>query len=172
MLLCLALAGAGWGAAPAQAAPRRTQRVSPLSDSLRRTVKTPSAARRAAFNKFAAKFGRAWRVRYNPRTALPEAITGGRTASYGGTPEQAAKAFFTDNKDLLSVDPSALVLENKKEFAGITHLQYRQYKDGLPVEFSYARVHVNASGEVRGYQGRFELTWHWTPRRPCRRRPP
>lgn len=153
--LCLALLTAGWAALPAQAR-TRVQKVSSLSDSLRKTRKAPSRERRAAFNKFAGKHGRNWQVRYNPRTALPEALTGGKAAGYAGTPEQAAAAFFAANKDLLGLDVSALELRLKKEFGGVTHLQYQQYKDGLPVEFSYARVHVNASGEVLGYQAKFE----------------
>ena len=152
---CLALLAAVWAPLPAQAR-ARAQKVSPLSDSLRQTRKAPSFAQRAAFNKFAGRHGRNWKVRYNPRTALPEALTGGRTSGYPGTPEQAAAAFFEDNRNLLNIDPSALELTLKKEFSGVTHLQYQQYKDGLPVEFSYARVHVTAAGEVLGYQGRFE----------------
>ena len=134
----------------------RAQKLSPLSDSIRKVTKVPSASARAAFRKFAAKQGAGWQVRYNPRTALPEALVGGRTARYAGTPEQAAMAFFADNRDLLKVDPQTLRLVLKKEYMGITHLQYQQYKDGLPVEFSYARVHVSAAGEISGYQGRFE----------------
>ena len=162
--LCLALLTAGWAALPAQAR-TRVQKVSPLSDSLRKARKSPSRERRAAFNKFAGRHGRNWQVRYNPRTALPEAITGGRAAGYAGSPEQAAAAFFAANKDLLGIDPSALELRLRKDFAGVAHLQYQQYKDGLPVEFSYARVHVTASGEVLGYQAKFEpeLTLNTAP---------
>lgn len=139
-----------------QAGPTRAQKLSPLSDSLRKVSKVPSSAARAAFRKFSAAHGGGWQVRYNPRTALPEALTGGRTSRYAGDPEQAALAFFTENRDLLKADPQALRLVLKKEFMGVTHLQYQQYKDGLPVEFSYARVHVSAAGEISGYQGRFE----------------
>lgn len=156
LLLCaLALLPAGAGeaaAAPAQ----KERRPSPLAASVRQVRRTPSAATRAAFSEFARKQGKGWKVRYSPRTALPEAITGGRTARYPGTPEQAALAFFEENKALLKVEPSALRLTLKKDFMGLTHLQYQQYKDGVPVEFSYARVHVSAAGEVSGYQGRFE----------------
>jgi len=145
------------GAGQLFAAPKvRARRPSPLADSLRQVRKTPSPAAREAFRKFAAKQGKGWKIRYNPRTALPEALTGGRTVRYPGTPEQAAAAFFEDNKELLKVEPSALRLALKKEFMGVTHLQYQQYKDGLPVEFSYARVHVFQNGEVSGYQGKFE----------------
>jgi len=138
------------------AGPGRAQKLSPLSDSMRKVSKAPSSAAREAFRKFSARQGKGWQVRYDPRTALPQALVGGRTARYSGTPEQAAMAFFADNRDLLKVDPQSLRLALKKEFMGVTHLQYQQYKDGLPVEFSYARVHVSARGEISGYQGRFE----------------
>lgn len=141
------------GAAPLCAAGKRT---SPLSDSLRKVTKVPSSAAREAFHKFGQKQGAGWRIRYSPRTALPEALVGGSTVKYPGTPEQAAAAFFADNGELLQVDPLALRLTEKKEFMGITHLQYQQYKDGIPVEFSYARVHVASDGSVVGYQGKFE----------------
>ena len=134
----------------------RERRPSPLSDSMRQVRRTPAPAAREAFRKFSQKQGKGWKVRYNPRTALPEALTGGRTARYSGTPELAAAAFFEDNKELLKVEFSALRLTLKKDFMGVTHLQYQQYKDGIPVEFSYARVHVSESGEVSGYQGKFE----------------
>ena len=148
------LTAAAW-ALPASAA-SRAGKITPLSDSMRQTRKTPTSAQREAFRKFAARQGANWQIRYSPRTALPEALTGGRTARYPGTAEQAAAAFFADNKELLNVDPSALRLVLKKEFMGVTHLQYQQYKDGLPVEFAYARVHVSASGEISGYQAKFE----------------
>ena len=139
------------------AAPKtRERKPSPLSNSMRQVRKTPAPAAREAFRKFTQKQGKSWKVRYNPRTALPEALTGGRTARYPGTPEQAAAAFFAEHKELLKVEPSALRLSLKREFMGLTHLQYQQYKDGLPVEFSYARVHVSEKGEVAGYQARFE----------------
>lgn len=156
ILLCaLALLPAGAGEISA-AQRQKERRPSPLAASMREVRRTPSAATRAAFNEFVKKQGKGWKVRYSPRTALPEAVTGGRTSRYPGTPEQAALAFFEENKALLKVEPSALRLVLKRDFMGVTHLQYQQYKDGVPVEFSYARVHVSADGEVSGYQGRFE----------------
>ncbi|MBI4351491.1 MAG: hypothetical protein HY550_08640 [Elusimicrobia bacterium] len=156
ILICAALLLATAGG-ELSAGPRvRERRPSPLSDSMRQVRRTPAPAAREAFREFSRKQGRGWKVRYNPRTALPEALTGGRTARYPGAPEQAAAAFFEENKELLKVEPAALRLVLKKEFMGLTHLQYQQYKDGLPVEFSYARVHVTAKGEVSGYQAKFE----------------
>ena len=156
VLLCALFLLPAWAGESAAAPRQRELRASPLAASLRQVRRVPSPAARAAFSEFARKQGRGWKVRYSPRTALPEALTGGLTARYPGTPEQAAMAFFAENKDLLKVDPAALRLTLKKEFMGVTHLQYQQYKDGVPVEFSYARVHVTADGAVSGYQGRFE----------------
>jgi len=97
-----------------------------------------------------------WRVRYNPKTALPEAIVGGRTSRYPGAPADAALAFLNDNKELLQVRTEQLRLANSKTFMGVTHLQYEQVYNSIPVEFAYVRVHVNSSGEVTGYQSKFE----------------
>ncbi|HAT73263.1 MAG TPA: hypothetical protein DCS63_10660 [Elusimicrobia bacterium] len=132
------------------------KKISPLSDSLRKVRKVPAFSARESFRNFSSKQGKGWKVRYSPRTALPEALTGGRTARYAGSPEAAAEAFFADNAGLLGVNPLSLRLATKKEFMGVTHLQFQQYQDGLPVEFSYARVHVAADGSVSGYQGKFE----------------
>ncbi len=156
LLLAAALLLSSWAGELSAATKAGARRPSPLADSMRQVRKTPALAAREAFREFSRKQGKGWNVRYNPRTALPEALTGGRTARYPGSPEQAAIAFFEENKGFLKVEPSALRLVLNKEFAGITHLQYQQYKDGIPVEFSYARVHVAANGQVSGYQGKFE----------------
>lgn len=137
--------------------PKRTARISPLSDSLRKTARTPDAAARSAFGKFIAKTGNAqWRVRYSPRTALPEALVGGKTAGYPGGPGAAAMAFLEENRELLKVDPAQLKPAFSRTFLGVTHLQYSQIYRSIPVEFSYVRVHVTGAGEVTGCQSRFE----------------
>ncbi|MBU2574536.1 MAG: hypothetical protein KKH28_10710 [Elusimicrobia bacterium] len=119
--------------------------------------KTPDRSAREAFRKFVSKTGNsAWRVRYNPKTALPEAVVGGKTRKYPGGPEAAALAFLNDNKNLFKVDVSQLKLALSRTFMGVTHLQYAQLYNSLPVEFAYVRVHVNASGEVTGCQSKFE----------------
>ena len=143
-------------AAAGPAAKAGGQKISPLSDSLRPLRKTPSFSAMDAFRRFSGKQGNGWRVRYSPRTALPEAITGGRTMRYGASPEEAAVAFLSDSKDLLRVEPSSLRLSHKKEFMGTTHLNYQQFHKGLPVEFSYVRVHVDGTGQISGYQAKFE----------------
>ncbi len=132
-------------------------RLSPLSDSLRKTGKVPDSAARDTFRAFAKKTGtNAWRVRYSPKTALPEALVGAKTSGYAGTPAQAAIAFLNDNKDLLKIDVDQLRQAYSKVFMGVTHIQYEQVYNSIPVEFAYVRVHVGPSGEVTGYQAKFE----------------
>ena len=152
------LSGVLLWAIPAAAGPRRfPARISPLSDSLRKTSKVPDPAAHEAFRNFAKKTGTsAWRVRYSPKTALPEAIVGAKTHRYPGTPGAAAIAFLNDNKDLLKVDVSQLRQAYSKIFMGVTHIQYEQIYNSIPVEFAYVRVHVNSLGEVTGYQAKFE----------------
>ncbi|OGS29977.1 MAG: hypothetical protein A2218_12535 [Elusimicrobia bacterium RIFOXYA2_FULL_53_38] len=147
------------GSAPAAAAGpgKPASRISPLADSLRKTGKAPGPAALEAFRGFLKKTGsNSWRVRYSPKTALPEAIVGAKTPGYSGTPAEAALAFLNDNHELLKVDPTQLRPAYSKTFMGITHLQYEQVYNSIPVEFAYVRVHVNSSGEVTGYQAKFE----------------
>ncbi|HAH31938.1 MAG TPA: hypothetical protein DCL44_06460 [Elusimicrobia bacterium] len=148
LILCASAASAAGG--------RRAQKFSPLSDSMRQLKKTPSFATMEAFKKFSLTQGPGWRVRYNPRTALPEAIIGGRTLRYSGSPEEAAASFLSDNAALLDVDFAQLRLAYKKDFLGATHLNYQQFYNGIPVEFSYVRLHVDKDGAVSGYQSKYQ----------------
>lgn len=156
LALCAAAASAPGGTPAAAAWRARAQKFSPLSDSIRPLRKSPSFSTMEAFRKFSLKQGNGWRVRYNPRTALPEAIIGGRTLLYSGSPEEAAAAFLTDNAALLNVNFSQLRLAYKKDFLGATHLNYQQFYNGIPVEFSYVRLHIDKDGAVSGYQAKFE----------------
>lgn len=146
-------------AGTAQAAPghgHKAARLSPLADSLRPAGAAPSAARVRQVRDFSEKSRKPWKVRFSPRTALPEAIVQGETRAYGRDPEAAAKAFLEENREMLSVDPAELRLTLSKTFAGLTHLQYEQVHEGIPVEFSYVRVHLTADGRVTGYQAKYE----------------
>ncbi|KAF0126539.1 MAG: hypothetical protein FD189_966 [Elusimicrobia bacterium] len=131
-------------------------RLSPLADSFRPAKAVPSSARIQQVRDFSGKSRKPWRVRFNPRTALPEAIDEGETRSYGKDPETAAAAFLDENREMLSVDRSELRLAHSKTFAGLTHLQYEQVHKGIPVEFAYVRVHLTADGRVTGYQAKYE----------------
>lgn len=131
-------------------------RLSPLADSLRPAKAVPSSARLKQLEVFSDKSRKPWRVRFNPRTALPESIVQGETRAYGPDPETAAAAFLEEHREMLSIDRSELRLAQSKTFAGLTHLQYDQVHNGIPVEFAYVRVHLTADGRVTGYQAKYE----------------
>lgn len=135
---------------------RAAGKYSALSDSMRPAKMRPSASDIRAFSNFNARHSGGWKVRYSPRTALPEAIVGGRSAVYAGPPETAAGRFMEENRELLKVDPSQLRLSLSRASLGVTHLQYSQTYRGLPVEFSYVRLHVTDKGEILGFQSKFE----------------
>lgn len=133
-----------------------TARLNPLADSFRPARAVPSSAVIKQARDFSARSPKPWRVRFNPRTALPESIVEGETRSYGADPETAAAAFLDENRAMLSVDRSELRLVQSKTFAGLTHLQYEQVHNGVPVEFAYVRIHLTADGRVAGYQAKYE----------------
>ncbi|MDQ7771929.1 MAG: FlgD immunoglobulin-like domain containing protein [Elusimicrobiales bacterium] len=153
MLMLPALSGALF-AGPGQHG--RSARLSPLADSLRPAKAVPSSARIKQVRDFSDKSRKPWRVRFSPRTALPESIVEGESRAYGPGAEAAAAAFLDENREMLSVDRSELRLAHSRTYAGITHLQYEQVHKGLPVEFAYVRVHLTADGRVTGYQAKYE----------------
>ncbi len=131
-------------------------KFSPLSYSLRPLRARPSAKRIKAFKDFKAKTSSRWKVRFNPRTALPESLAFGKTSSYTGSPEEIAEKFVKENKNLLSVDFSKLRLVLKRKALGVTHLMYEQFENDIKVEFSYVKLHIDENRQVIGYQSRFE----------------
>lgn len=131
-------------------------KISPLSDSMRKERAAPSMKQTENFAAFNAKHSNDWKIRYSPRTALPEAIVGGKTYKYYGAPPEIAAAFLKENQEMLKVDLTQLKPAHSRTFMGLTHLQYDQVYQGLPVEFAYVKLHINGDGEVLGYQAKFE----------------
>ncbi|MFH1618717.1 MAG: hypothetical protein ABIG11_02330, partial [bacterium] len=159
VVFCLILAIPGFSEAVRPGKKRvagKTNRFAAVADSMRPAGKKPSAGDRKAFDRFTARHPGQWRVRYSPRTALPESVVGGKTARYAGQAGQAAKAFLEENRSLLQIEPSQIRLERSVTHRGITHLQYAQIYNGVPVEFSHVKVHVSDKGEILGVQSRFE----------------
>ncbi|MBI4052297.1 MAG: T9SS type A sorting domain-containing protein [Elusimicrobia bacterium] len=118
--------------------------------------KIPSLSEIQAFRDFNHKNGNLWKIRYHPRTGLPEAMLGGRSVSRVGSPENAARSFLAENMSFLKVRPSDLRLNLSHAVAGIHHLLFEQSYRGIPVEFSRIKVHLTDSGEVIALQSKFE----------------
>ncbi|PIS46723.1 MAG: hypothetical protein COT17_07065 [Elusimicrobia bacterium CG08_land_8_20_14_0_20_51_18] len=135
----------------------RTQRLSPLSDTLlRESAREPGQKQLKAFNAFNLKNSKnkKWKIRFNSMTGYPESLTGDSTLKYKGTPEEIFFRFLDENAELTGVDKKGLRPSRKKSFLGVTHLNYQQHYKDLPVEFSYVRMHINGSGEISGYQAK------------------
>lgn len=130
---------------------------SPLSWSKRSVRKGPSAATKAAVSKFSSENGHNWTVRYNPLTGAPESLMNGRSSKRyrGRLTRERATSFLEDNAAMLDIDPSALKAAGETSFLNTEHVRYQQYYKGLPVEFTYTTVHLQADGTVTGYQSSY-----------------
>ncbi|HOX23816.1 MAG TPA: hypothetical protein PLL10_10145, partial [Elusimicrobiales bacterium] len=89
-------------------------------------------------------------IRHSPSSGTPRTLMRGSKA-YTGSPVQAAQRFLEENKDYLKLDPSQLQLINSKTSLGITHLLYKQYYSGLPVDNAFVKVHMDSQGKVLYY---------------------
>ncbi len=158
-VVSLAAVFAAGGAAafsPAKHQKKDAKKFAVTADSMRPVRAKPGGAQTTAFSRFNSANSGKWTVRYNPRTALPEALTGGKTLKYSGVPDEIARRFFADNGEMLKIDGSQLELSFSKYARGVHHLQYKQTVRGIEVEFSYVRIHISDAGEVMGYQSKFE----------------
>lgn len=74
-----------------------------------------------------------------------------RSAVFTGRidPEQGAREFLRKN---LGLHAENLVLEKAHSHQGIRHLLFSQAYEGIPVEFSRIKVHLDSSGRVLGFQ--------------------
>ncbi len=115
----------------------------------------PDEGAEKALRKLRAKTSASWGVRYDAASGAPAALVGGANLSYSGAPETAARAFLKDQKDLLKVDESSLVLSLSRSALGINHLVFRQVYNGIPVDNAEVKVHIKANGEVVGYNSSY-----------------
>ncbi|MEW6012903.1 MAG: FlgD immunoglobulin-like domain containing protein [Elusimicrobiota bacterium] len=142
----------------------RTNKISPLSNTLIEIekqkkakgqkiniMKTESAFK--TFNKQNSKNGK-WKLRTNSY-GIPSLLSGDKTKKYYGDIKQISQAFLTENKELLGIDFNNLIPVNESYFLNTKHIEYRQIYKGIPVEFSYVKVHSNLEGEISLYSSRY-----------------
>ena len=116
----------------------------------------PSPDSSRAFRAFNANQGGRWKVRFNPRTGLPAALTGGSEGFRIGTPDVVSRAFLSAHGDVLGIDPSTLTLDRQTQGNGHKHVLYRQQYKGIPVESAGVKVHIDANGSVVGVHSAYE----------------
>jgi Zn-dependent metalloprotease len=118
--------------------------------------RTPRAGVLNEFSRFNSRHEGRWKIRVDPRTGAPEALSEGRTAPRSGPPEAIARQFLRDQIGLLGVDPENLEVEKESTGDGHRHVLYRQTYRGIPVEFARVKVHLNEDGSVIGANSRYE----------------
>ncbi len=136
----------------------RMNRISPLSDSYNNATSYNRINSNvlSAFKEFNLRNSsqKNWRVHF-AKSGYPDIIAGDKTKAYRGSAATAFSSFLRENQALLGISMDDLVLEKELSFAGVRHVNYRQYYKGLPVEFSSVRGHFNSNGELSLYQARY-----------------
>ena len=109
----------------------------------RRARRAPRPGLQSEFSRFNAAHEGRWKLRVDPRTGAPEALSDGRTAPRSGPPAAIARQFLLEQRTMLGVDPGALELEKETKGDGHRHVLYRQTYRGVPVEFARVKVHLD-----------------------------
>lgn len=122
----------------------------------RRARRAPRAGIQGDFSRFNSRHAGRWKLRLDPRTGEPEALTEGKTAPRSGPPEAVARQFLREQSALLGVDPATLQVETESRGKGHRHVLYRQTYRGVPVEFSRVKVHLDENGAVMGVNSNYE----------------
>ena len=111
-----------------------------------RARKAPRPSLQNDFSRFNSRHEGRWKLRVDPRTGAPAAISEGRTAPRAGPPAAVARQFLQEQSGLLGVDPADLHLEKETSGDGHRHVLYRQTHRGVPVEFARVKVHLAENG--------------------------
>jgi len=131
----------------------------------RQARRAPRAGVQNEFSRFNSRNEGRWKLRFDPRTGAPQALSEGRTAPRSGPPGAVSRQFLIEQRDLLGVDPSALQIEKETKGDGHRHVLYRQFHRGVPVEFASVKVHLDDAGSVIGVNSTYEpdLNLNLTP---------
>lgn len=110
----------------------------------------------ASFAAFKAKSSHSWQIAYSPVTKIPRLLYGGDKAVLPSQNESGVRQFLTENKELLGVDPSQLVLEKKiTSPIGLTHYLFKQVSNSVEVFNSKVKVHVDKNGALVMYSASY-----------------
>jgi Fungalysin metallopeptidase (M36) len=96
-------------------------------------VRQATSAQLAAINQFKTNYGNQTTIRWNSFAGSPDVIMGFHTAPSSDTPENVALSFVAANATLFGVDPSSLVVADKKEALGGYLVRFKQTSGGVDV---------------------------------------
>lgn len=135
-------------------------------NNLERKARRPArAAIQRDFSRFNSTHEGRWKLRLDPRTGEPAALSEGRTAPRAGPAAAVSRQFLREQRQLLGVDPDSLEIEKESKGDGHRHVLYRQRHRGVPVEFAKVKVHLDDAGSVIGANSTYEpdLNLNMTP---------
>lgn len=107
--------------------------------------------RKAAMESFKQKYGNRWDVEWDYKTGTPSNIIGHRITKYGGTPEQIAMAFFSEEKRMLgigNVNTDLVLTKTNYTPKGGTRLRFGQNYKSIPIIASGYLVAVGNDGGI------------------------
>ncbi|MEW5951693.1 MAG: FlgD immunoglobulin-like domain containing protein [Elusimicrobiota bacterium] len=135
----------------------RTNKISPLSDGFNSSSVSVKPSAFSALSEFNLKnsVSGSWRVKFEKNGAYPEILAGDKTKVYGLSVQKAFSSFLSENKSFLGILPDDLKKEREISFAGMSHIEYKQYYKGLPVEFSSVKGHFDKEGRLTLYRARY-----------------
>lgn len=110
----------------------------------------PSGSDRAmAWEAFRAENGNNWAVRWDDTRNLPRTLTNGKTKVYEGTPEEAARTFLNEYRELFGMKEGLEDLQVHKiteNRFGLRRVTFKQYYMGIPVEEALYKIHQFKNG--------------------------
>lgn len=103
-----------------------------------------------AWTRFTQEYGTNWRATWDPILGAPSELRGGRYAAISGDPEQVARSFLAQNKDLFHIesDLSDLSVEDLKHSRLGAHVFFKQTYRGLPVFNGGLDIHISPTSQV------------------------
>ena len=141
--LALAVALAAVLPWPASGAPSSTSAAGPKGS----VLSVLSSVEAGEFRAFVRKNPASWQYLPDEDTGRIKDVYGAVSPSYGATPQKAARGFLAANEALVNAASGDLRLVSAK-IGTISHLVYRQYHAGIPVEGAIVQVQVDDSGRT------------------------
>jgi Fungalysin metallopeptidase (M36) len=106
-----------------------------------------------AINQFKTAYGNQTTLRWNGFAGSPDVMMGFHTAPSNDTPENVARSFVAANNALFGIDPSALVVVDKKEALGGYLLRFKQTAGGIDVVNGGLGFLMTADKQIRMVMG-------------------
>jgi Fungalysin metallopeptidase (M36) len=116
-------------------------------------LRKATATQLAAIDQFKNNYGSQATIRWNSFAGSPDVIRGFHTSPSNDTPENVARSFVAANSTLFGVDPSALVLVDKKEALGGYLIRFQQQAGGVNVLNGGLGFLLTANKEIRLVMG-------------------